>query len=126
MDEKNLKLLRDSFGILKIEKSYTKSSYDDFQYTMDYNFSKNIAIPIATTYNYEILAESYFVETLLKMIQNSKYGSDTSLSDMYDELQKQYHKEKQELKLQREHPELAEIMRDYNVTKALILQEKYK
>lgn len=127
ISDKVRKELYENYGIKKISQNKVADSYSDMYYDVNTNISKYLAIPVATKFEYELVVEDYFMEMLLKLIDTSKYEDGRkTLRDMLDHIKYQYNKENKEKQLQKEHPELAEIMRDYNVTKALIIQNKYK
>lgn len=127
ISDKVRKELYENYGIKKISQNKVADSYSDMYYDFNTNISNYLAIPVATKFEYELVVEDYFMEMLLKLIDTSKYEDGRkTLRDMLDHIKYQYNKENKEKQLQKEHPELAEIMRDYNVTKALIIQNKYK
>lgn len=118
------------FGITNIK--FERERYDLESYGnmfMDNYFSDFNQRPIMTKQYYSVTIDSGFLRDLIKAANHDrsvnfgsveKYGRPIDV--LYDYLKQSYNEKKREKELHDKYPELDEIMKDYEVMKALIVK----
>ena len=127
MNSRDLEGLSREFGIRDLEEIREPERYD-YTYV---SFSSMNSSRKYTTVNtsYRITVEKEFMYALLNSISHNDRNPNNTRIDgpkldiLYNYLYDTVNKEKREKKLQEQHPELAEIMKEYEVMKALLLQK---
>jgi hypothetical protein len=119
MNGSDLDKLSRTFGIYDIEEIRKHHTYD-------YNFVEFSSIAPHKQYatidiSYRITVEKEFIASLLKASIDNDIKNGPSLYEHYKDVIRAESREKE---LQKKYPELAEIMKDYEIMKALILQKE--
>jgi hypothetical protein len=119
MNGSDLDKLSRTFGIYDIEEIRNPHAYD-------YNFVEFSSIAPHKKYatidiSYRITVEKEFIASLLKANIDNDIKNGPSLYEHYKDVIRAESREKE---LQKKYPELAEIMKDYEIMKALILQKE--
>jgi len=121
MNGSDLDKLSRTFGIYDIEEIRKPQTYD-------YNFVDDTFSSLASHKKYATIHSSYritvekeFIASLLKASIDNDIKNGPSLYEHYKDVIRAESREKE---LQKKYPELAEIMKDYEIMKALILQKE--
>lgn len=124
MNSRDLDKLSRTFGIYDIEEIRKPQTYD-------YNFLDNAFPSIAShkrymtiDTSYRITVEKEFFGALLDASNEDDLTDGPSFGMLYNHFRRIYNAELKQKELHKKYPELVEIMKDYEIMKALILQKE--
>jgi hypothetical protein len=124
MNGSDLDKLSRTFGIYDIEEIRKPQTYD-------YNFVDDTFSSLASHKKYATIHSSYritvekeFIDSLLEASIRNDIKNGPSFNILYEQYKDVIRAESREKELQKKYPELAEIMKDYEIMKALILQKE--
>jgi len=129
----NLKKIKEVFDIDLVETKKLPRKYDYSYIYKDFNsaYDPYNQIPVKYDEVHILAVPDNFLRVLIDLIDYydnthriGSYDSIPSLTYLYDYLEDTYLEKNKTAQLHREHPELAEIMRDYNAMKALVSKSK--
>lgn len=109
----------------KINKS--KVDYETYDISTTFSPVSMVGISYNTETVYELTVSEHFVYLLIKLLKHDLFrNNEPSIVHLYGYMRETWDKEEETKKLHAEYPELEEIMRDYNVTKNLIIKNHKK
>lgn len=129
MNSKTKKILEDVFGIYNIDLATQSYNHHDYKSIMIGDY---VDMPPMVTkrHMYNANIEPSLLDELVKAIEydtgnnnNFVISNGMPIDILYDYLKNMYERDAREKQLQNKYPELAEIAKEYEIMKALILKK---